>query len=208
MKPITNFKFKLLACLLLAGCVFLISCDTNKLTRDKAEKLIKEFYQYPNLEATKPKEWGINHFSERDFHDVEKLTQAGLMSCSHRHLGWYCGFTEKGGEYVAEENNHLVLSGMQVIITNCRFFNEVTGIKIEEGGQRATVDFTCKRKGVNPFGEIAGFQEGEIVDYQVKMALYDDGWRIENTPPKKIWKPEDVSFYTSSGDYTGKEFHP
>jgi hypothetical protein len=42
------------------------------------------------------------------------------------------------------------------------------------------------------------------VDYHVEMSLYDDGWRIENTPPKKIWKPENVRFYNSSGDYIGE----
>jgi hypothetical protein len=122
------------------------------------------------------------------------------MSCRPRQLGWYCDITEKGRDFVAEPGDQ-ILGVSDVMITNSRVFNEVSGIKMHEDGFKATVDYTCKRKGVNPFGEIAGFQEGEIVDYHVEMSLYDDGWRIENTPPKKIWKPENVRFYNSSGDY-------
>jgi hypothetical protein len=42
IKSILNFKFKSLTFLIL-GSALLSSCDSNKLTRDKAEDLLKSF---------------------------------------------------------------------------------------------------------------------------------------------------------------------
>lgn len=163
----------------------ILGCNNNKLDRSKAEKIITDFYGYPNVEFIKLKKLAW-------LNDIN-TTLKGLRSqdlISHQKT-YYVGSsyhiypTEKGRDYFFKENTNNYL-----MASNIREFQEVTGIKISEGEKYATVNFTVKRKDITAFGKYKGYFEGAILKYQVKLSLYDDGWRITNKKSKNHTKED------------------
>ena len=70
--------------------------------------------------------------------------------------------------------------------------NEVTGIRLDDGKNTAYIDYTVKRTNVTPFGNSKEYNEGDIIEKQTVMQLYDDGWRITAKKQKGILKPKNV----------------
>ncbi|MDX2048724.1 MAG: hypothetical protein SFU87_18195 [Chitinophagaceae bacterium] len=186
------------------------SCG-NKLTRSKAEKIISAFYEYPNVEFTEMRLEGTLGMGDGSDESVlRKAVDAGFLS-SRRAWGasFYGGnstaydFTAKSRPYILQKFQGIVGGGSALVITNCRVFDEITGIKENKQERTAIVEFNCKRKGATPLGEILGIRNGDIVNYSVKLTLYDDGWRIEETAHNL--KPRLFSFFTKEGDYIEKD---
>ena len=174
-----NMRFPsaiILLLLLLASC-------SNELTRGKAAKTIKEFYEYPNVEVGNiynRLDWSISGTYKPIYN---KLQDLGLITM-HEYTQWGTNYsinlTDKGKAY------SLATSGDRyMVISNIREFKEITGItKIDENN--AKVEFSVVRKKVTPFGEINGFKEDDLENYSVEMKKYDDGWRITNRKEKNL----------------------
>lgn len=192
----TLIPLRTVATLILTG--LLTSCGPEKLDRDKAADLIKEFYGYPRVEIgmfdVAPKKvveagWGhrkSNFYETRFyFYDVTYLKNPD------RNLKGYDirMATVRGGEHVE-------------VIANCNDFVEITGIALDEAGKTAKVEFTARRVGVTPLGEWIGRKEGDILNFSVKMQLYDDGWRLTENKVDNI-KPETYPFFNSKGEFVG-----
>jgi len=67
--------------------------------------------------------------------------------------------------------------GENVEVANIEF-GEITGILEIKALNGAEVKYTEKRKNITPFGKALGIKE-EILDKNISMRKYDDGWRIE-----------------------------
>lgn len=163
-----NNKTPIVLFFLLVSLMF-SGCSNGKLTRKKAAKLIEKFYEYPNVETIRP---NLNVVLS---HTYTSLIQDGYLSVP-RYYGLTfpdLNVTEKGASYLKVENEGAYFA------TNMRKLKEVTSIFFDgEHENYATVEFTCVRYNVTPFGKHQGYKENDEVKYTVLMAKYDDGWRI------------------------------
>lgn len=175
--------------------LFLISCNSNKLDREKAKKIIISFYDYPNVEFVEfpTQSLNTNNLSiggkKTIKKDLQKIRNLNLVKL-YRNNSWVVDYfdfilTQKGKSYLLKEG-----SKSYYVVSNLREFNEVSGIRLNEGKTKATVDFKVKRNNVTPFGEFREYYEDETLEYQVKMELYDDGWRIINNKVKNYKKSD------------------
>jgi len=170
------------------------ACGPEKLNRDKAATLIKEFYGYPRVEidyvqfSSQPvidAGWGYQkfYFSRPVFYFNEV---AGPF---------LVGSTERS--YNGNVNEKMIYAE---VVANCNDFVEITGTAFDEQTNTAKVEFTARRIGVTPLGEFAGRRDGDILTYSVTMQLYDDGWRITAKKLDNI-KPESYPFFNQDGTY-------
>lgn len=188
--------------------IILSSCS-NKLDRDTAAKLIKEQYQYPNVETA---EINLEEFGRRDESILQDAVKKGYLRFSKNGYAAY-GMMGSGNVYSITKkaspfflNKEMGFFGLSkiTVVTNCREFYEITGIKENDSEKTALVEFSCKRKGVTPLGEAIGYKEGDIVNYKVSLTLYDDGWRI--TDKKSNVNPEKYSYFDNNGNYIEQEY--
>jgi hypothetical protein len=182
--------------------IFVTSCS-NKLTRDKAALLIKEHYEYPNVEAMKLMLEKNNNQAM-----LQKGVDEGLLTVrwdiyanAFQGNGNIYSFADKAKPFVAEKYGGWNGDGGAMVITNCRDFFEVTGIRENEQAKTAVVEFTCKRKGITPMGTLLDLKEGDIINYTVNMNLYDDGWRIAEDKRQNL-KLESYAFFSKDGSYS------
>jgi hypothetical protein len=185
-----------LALLLISSILSFTSCGSS-LSRGEAEKLIKEFYQFPSVETDKFSTYesfmNANNVAEKR----KKLFEKNLIYKESNGNDYY-HFTPEGQKFVTDA----VKSGdYRMVISGCLVFGEITGIAIDEKSHTANVEYTVKRIGITPFGECYGYKENEIVNSSFKFEKYDDGWRIQNNTGYKPIKPENYSFFTKDGQY-------
>ncbi len=174
---------------ILIASLFVIGCSSNKLDRSKAEEIISAFYDYPNVEV-------INFKNSATLHEINNsLKEIRSKDLIYHQKSYSVGpfydlfLTDKGNAYLADNPKKKYL-----MASNMREFNEITGIRISEGEKHATVDFNIIRTNTTVFGKFKKYKDGDIVNYSVKMALYDDGWRITNKKVKN-YKKEDFNCF-------------
>jgi hypothetical protein len=150
--------------------IFLSSCS-GKLDRGNAEKLIKEYYDYPIIET--------NLWNWEGTPDQQKyLMNLGLIQKNSYSSNAY-ELTKQGEKYITSKG---IAQGTYVL-TSKLTFNEITGITFLMENT-AEVKYTVKRNSITPFGKFAGFKEGDIVTHTIKIKKFDDGWRIDKEKPK------------------------
>jgi len=79
-------------------------------------------------------------------------------------------YTEEGAKYHFGDGENVEVANIE--------FGEITGILEIKALNGAEVKYTEKRKNITPFGKALGIKE-EILDKNISMRKYDDGWRIE-----------------------------
>jgi hypothetical protein len=198
---LTNGKFALL---LFSSIILFTSCG-NGLSRSKAEKIIKDFYGFPIVET-----YGFplpRLVSQEENLKRKKMIDENLMVAESRSNGW---FTENEKYYFTEKTNNFIVSRDEyslthshTVVSNCLVFNEITGIIVNEQNKSATVSWTCKRIGITPFGEYAGYKENDVVNHSSIFILYDDGWRINDKKNEKVKNLKDYPFFNDKGEYIG-----
>ena len=146
--------------LCLISIILFSSCGNNELDRSKATGIITDFYNYPVAEMIQIESVKIGELAESE----SQLYNQGNVQF----------ITENGTVIQANENSESSFS----ILGNNLTFNEVTGIRTLDSKKIVIVDFTEKRIDITPFGRKLNHQESDLVEKQVTMELYDDGWRI------------------------------
>lgn len=158
-----------------------ISCS-KELSRGKAEDIIKEYFQYPNVEAATLKTRQTSSFEE-----WEKLFEEnGLISTRNDPeygFSYFIDINNSYSEYVILNNVNISKNRRYPCYTYTiwlfeREFESISGIKTNGDGKKATVEFTIKKKNLSPFAVALRNNENDIVKYSVDLELYDDGWRI------------------------------
>lgn len=157
------------------------SCSSDKLTRNQAEVLIQNYFEYPIIEVS-------NFNLENIFgNPLEPLINQGYIYINKRNFLWSNAATQKGEKFQSKSNKNL-------FATNTKSFNEITGIVfLDEKESKAKIEYTCKKSNITPFGEFLGFHEGQIIACSVEAMKYDDGWRI-TSEKGNIFKPTDFSY--------------
>lgn len=168
--------------LLVLTIPLLWGCSNDKLTRGKAEKLIREMYKFP--------------FDEnRDFHieggersTYDKLQNEGLLTYTEY---FYFGshlqgeLTEKGKQYVVSAVKSGDAYNKYIVVKAATLdFGEITGIVEYKESNTAVVNYTYIRKNLTPFGRIAFYLQEGPNNYSHTFTKYDDGWRINNSGDK------------------------
>ncbi len=204
-----NGKFALL----LLSSIFLFTSCGNGLSRGKAEKIIKNYYQYPICEVEEYFNYSIYAHKEEQ---LKNIIQNGLIEKTPVNIGWnnYADqyvITEKGKKFVLGDVSPYC---QQKVVTNCIIFDKIRGVQVNEQNKTASVDFTCKRIGITPFGQDLGYKQDDILYFMTNLVLYDDGWRVANNMVavrgeyrqignKFHSKATDFSFFNEKGEYIG-----
>jgi antitoxin component YwqK of YwqJK toxin-antitoxin module len=188
----------------LISCIIFSSCS-SKLSRGKAADILQDFYEYPNVEVSAVNLEGFGGGRNEDV--LKNAANMGLMSTNNDEWAAFAtggngnvySLTSKADMFISQTQMGLSGLGSIMAITNCRAFNEVTRVTENPQTNTAEVEFSCKRKGITPFGTILGYKEGDISNYKVIMTHSDDGWRI--TDNKQNIKPDKYFFFNKDGDY-------
>lgn len=165
-------------------------CGSDKLSRGKAEKLIRAFNKFPSDEIKEfqtdfPDHWGAG--------PLEELQKQGLLTYTNYFAGlggyWFdAELTQEGKKFAVSDEHGLkdefglvdnYNKAVTVKIAKLDF-GEITGIHENKESNTATVNYTVVRKDITPFGKI-GFklQEG-VFNKTSTFTKYDDGWRLSN----------------------------
>lgn len=173
-------SFLLLAFSILSGC------SGGALTERKAEKLIKKFYDYPNVEAHT---FNLSIIVKNAY---ASMIQDGYLEVPQTHGMMFPDLivTPKSLPYrIADTSREGYVSYLYA--TNMRKLKEVTMVHfIDDTETRATVEYTCVRYNLTPFGKQNGYTENEEVKYTVYMDKSSKGWRIASHKGKNFTKKD------------------
>ncbi|TCK80892.1 hypothetical protein [Albibacterium bauzanense] len=167
---------------ILALCIvaiLLTSCESKeKLDRKTVLSILKEENTYP-----KPVTEDIY---VADPADAKRLLDAGLEDAglitvqrtqSLSEVGEpLISFTEKAEQYLLPVNDEKI---QQVKVAD-EVIEEVTGIQMEDGENRAVVEYKTTFVNVSPFSKVSKIDLEKENVRKVNVVLYDDGWRIGN----------------------------
>ena len=182
-------------------CLAVITACTQKLSREKAEELIKAFYHYPTVEISglSYREFGSQSYDlakTKQLVDLGVIYQSGYLP--YTTLPVY-DFTTTGKLFVTYSDP----DGWTIthkVVTNCVAFDQITGLVMDEQNHSAKVEYTCKRVGVTPFGLYKDYSNGDTSKHTCTVTLYDNGWRIVDDS-YKYTSPNKFSFFTPTGEY-------
>lgn len=160
--------------------ILLTSCESKeKLDRETALSILKDENTYP-----KPLTEDIYI---ADPVDAKRLLDAGLedeglitvqRTQSLNDVGEsLISFTEKAEPYLLPVNDEKI---QQVKVAD-EVIEEVTGIQMEDGDNRAVVEYRTTFTDVTPFSKLSKLDLEEENVRRVGFVLYDDGWRVENS---------------------------
>lgn len=161
---------------LMAAVLTVVSfgCGKEKLTREKAAKIILEKHWYPiPVEAWTKKDRALQKLEEKGWISLEKFRGSFKVS-SIREKGKKNGIRTTTGRW-----------GVKAKIYD-KVFGEVTGIKMSEKGNSAEVEYTWTCNNFTEFYKLVSPFDERLIRYYEKQGskvayftLYDDGWRIE-----------------------------
>ena len=150
------------------------SCSNN-LSRDVAEKLIKE-----KLQKIESRKLYIGPTETKNQTQYVNLENLGLITIKWWHYGGGVSdidnmeLTEKGKQYIAGKSD-----GRDFLFKVSDLdFGEITGIVEQKESNTAKVNYTLIRKNITPFGTIFGLKEGAF-NNSITFTKFDDGWRID-----------------------------
>jgi hypothetical protein len=183
--------------LLSISFLFLCSCSSNGLSRQKAANLISQQQGLPSTQTVRvfskylKRSWSnptsgfaaitICNYSGETFSDVQqRLTEwqsKGVVSLGESTDGGDCpalwvtvSLTNEGKKYLVRESG----GGYEVKGYDLAF-GEVTGIQINEQFKSAEADYTLRQVNMTAFGSSAS---GAPIRRRASFALFDDGWRM------------------------------
>ena len=159
--------------------ILLTSCESKeKLDRETALSILKEENTYPKpitediyvadpAEAKRLLDAGLEDEGLVTVQQTQSLNDVGEPLIS---------FTEKAEPYLLPVNDEKI---QQVKIAD-EVIEEVTGIQMEDDGNRAVVEYKTSFSNITPFAELSKLNLEEENVRRVYFELYDDGWRVEN----------------------------
>lgn len=168
---------------LLSTSLLLTSCNKS-LSRDQAEKLIKEKYHFPQDEIIDLRVYDATTSWVITEGEYKKLQSEGLLTYSDCGSGMGRGIcatlTEKGKQYATSEpyktDNMWV---KKIHVKGAKLdFGQITGILDQKESNITEVQFQLVRE-ANPFGVILLNYTSGTINKTAYFKKYDDGWRIQ-----------------------------
>lgn len=158
--------------------LLLTSCESKeKLDRETALSILKEENTYPKpitediyiadpVDAKRLLDAGLEDVGLITVQRTQSLNDVGEPLIS---------FTEKAEEYLLPVNDEKI---QQVKIAD-EVIEEVTGIQMEDGGNRAVVEYKTTFANITPFLKLSKLNVEEENVRMVDLVLYNDGWRVD-----------------------------
>jgi len=165
-------------------CILCASCNKNELTRDKAKELILKDHKYPYAF-----DWRI-YCGDPDYGAKvmrTNLEEKGFVTL-RRTYGWFnsgafISLTAKAKPYLLPTPEKDKVRKIQEVKLADVNFGEITGVKKNENGKNAIVEFSTYYTNPTPFAVLIPAKDFKKADTsRVYFSLYDDGWRIEKKP--------------------------
>jgi hypothetical protein len=88
-------------------------------------------------------------------------------------------FTEKATPYLLSTPEEDKKTNIQKVKIADEELLEVTGIKLDNEGKNAIVEYTTGYKNGTPFASLVSTDLKKQTTHTAHFALYDDGWRLE-----------------------------
>jgi len=161
------------------AAIMLTSCESKeKLDRETALSILKEGSTYPRpitediyiadpVDAKRLLDAGLEDEGLITVQRTQSLSEVGEPLIS---------FTEKAEPHLLPVDDKKI---QQVKIAD-EVIEEVTGIQMEDDGNRAVVEYKTSFSNITPFAELSKLNLEEENVRRVYFELYDDGWRVEN----------------------------
>ena len=197
-------KFSIKSLFILSILLFIISCDSNELTREKAKEIIVMDKNYPKS-ATYNFSHGTIRMDKQEMDGYKTLINAGLINIKILETEkWNMGYakflvlvslTEQANDYVegstTQRSTNYKSKAYYVYKTPVKIFdqlfNEITGIRVNDESNSAQVEYTEERTNYTPFHDFLRARYGPqvykkptLIERDADLALYDDGWRMNN----------------------------
>lgn len=206
---VTDYCLKREFQLFLVGIIalFMFSCS-NELTRQEAEKVIKQnknlpYYEVREFTFTQTKRFVGRHPRKEPWYDesyikvsdikpqpkrnqlFESLVKAGLITYEMK-IDRIKAFDPCKNEVWVEGKVHHIAGPTDrtlvilgnQVVVSTIEFGEITGIVERKEFNIAEVQYTLVRKNVTPFGKLVFKLNEKIMPRNVTFTRYDDGWRI------------------------------
>lgn len=177
---------KKLILLLLLTFVF-VSCSEKNLDRGKAENLITEFYEYPNVEFL---DVSIVSMGRNVPAYYSQLVNDGYFTFKNEQWRALFFMTKNAKPYLKKKYGETY-----TFFSNEIHFKEITGIKFNDAKTNATVYYKTIRQNLTPVAKSYGRSDSDIEEKEVHFELFDDGWRIRDKKPEEISKPADYNVF-------------
>lgn len=91
-------------------------------------------------------------------------------------------FTEKSLPYLINQTEEDKADRIQRVKIADEVIDQVTGIQMLEGGNRAVVEYNVSFKNISPFSKLYKENLNNNEARKVDFILYDDGWRTKIAP--------------------------
>lgn len=162
--------------LLIAGCT-----SNKDLSREEAFRLIQQQEQYPKVidfdvycsdpkYAKKAIDAGLEKEGLVTVQRTQKLADVGKPLVQ---------FTAKAQPYLlATPPKDKAVNIQRVKVADADLI-EVTGVKTENDGKNAVVEYTTAYKNITPFSALSTINFDGKATRKARFSLYDDGWRLE-----------------------------
>lgn len=164
---------------LCVAAIMLTSCESKeKLDRETALSILKEENTYPNpinediyiadpVDAKRMLDAGLEDEGLITVQQTQSLNDVGEPLIS---------FTEKAAQYLLPVDDKKI---QQVKIAD-EVIEEVTGVQMVDGGNRAVVEYKTTFANITPFAKLSKLNLEEENVRRVDFVIKDDGWRVEN----------------------------
>jgi hypothetical protein len=174
----------------LGGLIFLSSCSSHELSRQKAFELIKQAHHYPVV-------WDFEVFTA-DPDQAVKLLAAGLETNGYIVVKHTQRMMDEGKPIVTltDKSTEFLLPAeatdkdykIQRVRVGELDMVEVTGVKMLGKGKKAVAEYTTQFRKLTPFAVLRGLTPDKVNTEKAYFSLYDDGWHVEKKP--------DLDFFT------------
>lgn len=170
--------------LLMAGtvCLGLASCTPKQeLSQDEALQLLRQEMNYPKVydydvfcadpeSAQKLLEAGLEKDGLVTVKRTQKMTEIGQPLIE---------FTSKATSYLLTSSEEDKRINIQKVKLADEDLAQVTGIKTDDQGKKATVEYTTTYINITPFAALLRTDLKKQMPRTAHFTLYDNGWRME-----------------------------
>lgn len=170
---------------ILTSILILASCSSEeKLTKETALKILKENQIYPKTNtysifitapvfAKRMIDAGLEEEGLLTVRRTQKLTEVGEPLIV---------FTKKAEPYLVTQTEEDKGDRVQRVKIADEVIDQVTGVQMLEGENRAVVEYNITFKNVSPFAKLSKKDLKNNEARKVDFILYDDGWRTKTAP--------------------------
>jgi len=163
-------------------CLGLVNCTPKEeLSREEALQLIRKEIGYPKVYAhdifcadpeytQKVLEAGLEKNGLVTVKRTQKMTEIGQPLIE---------FTSKATPYLLTSSEEDKRTNIQKVKIANEDLAQVTGIKIDDDGKKATIEYTTTYTNLTPFAALLRTDLKKQMPRTAHFTLHDNGWRVE-----------------------------